>query len=101
MNCSKKEHSLVCKLKWNCYNRLKIQYKYSKASGDAYCSHVFYPFLRSYVHKKFGPRQEKSFHYLHRIEYKEYFLNLIVARGKQFAEPWDDYWFHRYDVAGR
>lgn len=79
--------------------KLKMQYKYPKAFEGSHCYHVFFVFLRSYVHKKFSTRQEKSFHSLHRIEYKEYPLKLRVARGKQLAEPWDDYPFHGYDIA--
>ncbi|CAI2051658.1 Uncharacterised protein [Serratia fonticola] len=79
--------------------KLKQQYKYPEVSSGIRRSWVYYPLLRSWLHKRFSTRQEKSYYWLHLIEYKEYPLRLRAARGKQLADPWDDYPFYGYDVA--
>ncbi|MDR0218330.1 MAG: hypothetical protein LBI71_05515 [Enterobacteriaceae bacterium] len=79
--------------------KLKKQYRYSKVSSGRYRDWVYYPLLRSGTFKHFSTRQEKSYYCLHHIEYKEYHLKMRAARGKQLADPWDDYSSGVYDVA--
>lgn len=79
--------------------KLKQQYKYAVTyPGCRFCG-VYYPLLKNWLHKRFSTRQEKSFFYLHLIEYKEYPIKLRAARGKRLADPWDDYPSDAYDVA--
>ncbi|MEQ5974111.1 hypothetical protein U2J09_22555 [Serratia liquefaciens] len=79
--------------------KLKQQYKYAETSPGCRLSWVYYPLLKNWLYKRFSTRQEKSFFYLHRIEYKEYPIKLRAARGKGLADPWDDYPSDVYDVA--
>lgn len=79
--------------------KLKQQYKHPEVSSVFRRSWVYYPLLRSWLHKCFSTRQEKSYYWLHRIEYKEYPIKLRAARGNRLANPWDDYPSDAYDVA--
>ncbi|AYD45704.1 Uncharacterised protein [Yersinia frederiksenii] len=79
--------------------KLKQQYKYSEEFSGVRRSWVHYPLLRNWLYKRFSTRQEKSHYYLHSIEYKEYPLKLRAARGKQLANPWDDYPSDVYHIA--
>lgn len=58
-----------------------------------------YPHLRSRYFKKFSAYQERSFYFLHLIEYKDYPLKLRVARGSGLPEEWDDHPSSVYNVA--
>lgn len=49
-----------------------------------------YPHLRNVYHKKFSTRQERSFYFIHLIEYKNYPLKLRVARGTGLPDERDD-----------
>ena len=66
--------------------KIKKQYQY-EVSGR-----WKYPRLRSWYLKKFSTKQEKSFYFLHKIEYCEFPLKLRAARGKSLADPWDDHY---------
>ena len=78
--------------------KLKRQYRsYVKAQGD-YLWDV-YSSVRSGTHKYFSTKQEKSYYFLHKVEWREYPIKLRAARGRSLANPWDDYPAHVYDVA--
>ncbi|ERT10910.1 hypothetical protein [Photorhabdus temperata] len=79
--------------------KLKQQYKYSEVFSGIRRDWAYYPLLKSWLHKRFSTRQEKSYYYLHFIVYKGYPLKLRAARGKLLADPWDDYPSDAYDVA--
>jgi len=79
--------------------KLKQQYKHPEIFSGIRHSWIYYPNLRSWLHKRFSTRQEKSYYWLHRIEYKEYSINIRASRGTQLANPWDDYPSDSYDVA--
>ncbi|NRB69620.1 MAG: hypothetical protein HRU48_20000 [Vibrio sp.] len=78
--------------------KLKQQYRSRKKAHRAYLWDV-YPSVRSGTHKHFSTKQEKSYFFLHKVEYSEYPLKLRPARGKSLANPWDDYPAYVYDVA--
>ena len=70
--------------------KLKSQYWQSvKFNSDDYLSRQ-YPHLRSTYFREFSTRQERSFYFLHYIEYKNYFLTIRAARGKNLPDSWDD-----------
>jgi len=71
--------------------KLKPQYRALRVVSFYERHLLTYPQLRNAYYKHFSTRQEKSFFYLHRIEYKAYPLKLRAARGKSLADPWDDY----------
>ena len=71
--------------------KLKLQYLYPEKDAGAGRSWTYYPFMRSFIFKAFSTRQEKSYYWLHRAEYKDYPLKLRAARGKSLLDPWDDY----------
>jgi hypothetical protein len=79
--------------------KLKQQYKYAKTFPGCRSGWVYYPLLKNGLYKRFSTRQEKSYFYLHLIEYKEYPIKLRAARGKRLPDPWDDYPSDVYDVA--
>lgn len=79
--------------------RLKHQYKQSIQSTRHDYFWKIYPNVRSSVFKKFSTHQERSFYFLHRIEYKDYPLKLRVARGTGLPHVWDDLPTYVYDVA--
>ena len=58
-----------------------------------------YPNVRSAYFKKFSNQQERSFYFMHYIEYKDYPLNLRVARGTGLPHVWDDFSADIYKVA--
>lgn len=58
-----------------------------------------YPHLRNVYHKKFSTLQERSFYFLHLIEYKNYPLKLRVARGTGLPDERDDLPAYVYKVA--
>ncbi len=78
--------------------KLKQQYR-SHIKADGYFIWDVYPCIRSGTHKHFSTKQEKSYFFLHEIEYREYPIKLRAARGKSLANPWDDYPAYVYDVA--
>ena len=61
--------------------KLKYQYKQSMQSTRHDYPLIIYPNVRSSIFKKFSTHQERSFYFLHRIEYKSYSLKIRVARG--------------------
>ncbi|MFM6957201.1 hypothetical protein [Acinetobacter sp. TR3] len=75
--------------------KLKSQYKQSVKTYP----HERYPNIKSLYFKKFSTQQEKSFYFMHHIEYKAYPLKLRVARGPRLAEAWDDLPAYVYTVA--
>ena len=48
--------------------------------------------------KAFSTHQERSFYFLHIIEYKDYPLKIRVARGNGLAQAWDDLPTYVYKV---
>ena len=49
--------------------------------------------------KRFSTQQERSFYFMHHIEYKNYPLNIRVARGAGLPYVWDDFPTYVYKVA--
>ena len=78
--------------------KLKQQYR-SHIKADGHFLWDVYPCVRSGTHKHFSTKQEKSYFFLHEVEYREYPIKLRAARGKSLANPWDDYAAHVYEVA--
>ena len=70
--------------------KLKHQYKQSIQSTRHDYLWKVYPNVRSSIFKKFSTQQERSFYFLHRIEYKSYSLKIRVARGAGLPQVWDD-----------
>ncbi|WED21554.1 hypothetical protein L3Q72_13120 [Vibrio sp. JC009] len=70
--------------------KLKQQYRSQVKVHGHYFGDV-YPGVRSGTHKQFSTKQEKSYFFLHEIEYRQYPIKLRAARGKPLADPWDDY----------
>ncbi|WP_240703719.1 hypothetical protein [Vibrio rotiferianus] len=61
--------------------KLKQQYRsHIKANGRIIWD--VFPFVRSGTHKHFSTKQEKSYFFLHEVEYREYPIKLRAARGK-------------------
>lgn len=79
--------------------KLKHQYRQSIQSARHDYFWEIYPNVRSSVFKKFSTHQERSFYFLHSIEYKDYPLRLRVARGTGLPHVWDDFPTYVYDVA--
>jgi hypothetical protein len=80
------------------YKKIKIQFKSAYKEEEEYFfidkifEYIIYPNKKSGYHRKFSTKQEKSFHSLHCIEYKEYGLKLRGRRSSNnLADPWDDY----------
>ncbi len=61
--------------------KLKYQYKQSVHSNPHDYFWQIYPNVRSSMFKEFSTHQERSFYFLHVIEYKNYPLKIRVARG--------------------
>lgn len=61
--------------------KLKHQYRQSIQSTHHDYFWEIYPNVRSSVFKKFSTHQERSFYFLHRIEYRDYPLRLRVEIG--------------------
>ncbi|WZD72046.1 hypothetical protein WAX86_07995 [Photobacterium damselae subsp. damselae] len=78
--------------------KLKQQYRSHVKAQGAYLWDM-YPSVRSGTHKHFSTKQEKSYYFLHKVEFREYPIKLRAARGRSLANPWDDYPAHVYDVA--
>jgi hypothetical protein len=78
--------------------KLKQQYRSHIKANGCIIWHV-YPCVRSGTHKHFSTKQEKSYFFLHEVEYSEYPIKLRAARGKILANPWDDYPAYVFDVA--
>lgn len=79
--------------------KLKHQYKQSiQSTRHDYLWNV-YPNVRSSIFKKFSFQQERSFYFLHRIEYKSYSHKIRVARGTGLPHVWDDFPTCVYKVA--
>ena len=71
--------------------KLKYQYQQSiKAHPQDYFWKK-YPNLRSVYFKKFSTQQERSFYFMHCIEYKDYPLKIRVAGGNGLPYVWDDF----------
>jgi hypothetical protein len=66
--------------------KLKHQYKQSIQSTRHDYLWKVYPNVRSAIFKKFSTQQERSFYFLHRIEYKSYSLKIRVAVLNRFTE---------------
>ena len=81
--------------------KLKPQYKhaYPRYSDDH--RWMVYPYLKSSAFRRFSTKQEKSYYFLHRLEYKDsiYPLKLRAARGKQLISNWDDLPVTAYELA--
>jgi len=79
--------------------KLKYQYKQPINSNlhDYFCQ--IYPSVGSSYFKKFSTYQERSFYFLHDIEYKSYSLKIRVVRGAGLANIWDDFSTYVYKVA--
>jgi len=70
--------------------KLKFQYLQPENTHPNDGIRERYPHLRNVYHKKFSTRQERSFYFLHLIEYKNYPLKLRVARGTGLPDERDD-----------
>lgn len=79
--------------------KLKQHYKHRVEQKHSKYLWNFYPSIRSGIYKRFSTKQEKSFYFMHLVECKGYPVKLRAARGKQLANPWDDYPTHVYAVA--
>jgi len=79
--------------------KLKYQYQTTKKRQRTKYIWVIYPNIRNSVFRHFSTKQEKSFYFLHLIEYQDYPLKLRLARGKGLADPWDDLPTSVYAVA--
>ena len=79
----------------------KLKSHYIQSVSEEHSKYLWrqYPNIRSGFHKYFSIKQEKSFYFMHLIECKGYPVKLRAARGKQLADPWDDYPAHVFDVA--
>lgn len=51
----------------------------------------YYPNIRSGTHKRFSTKQEKSYYFLHEIEYENISFRIRAKRGNALADPWSDY----------
>lgn len=71
--------------------KLKQQYRNHIIRFDGPFLWNVYPCVRSRTFKRFSTKQEKSYFFLHEVEYREYPIKLRAARGKSLANPWDDY----------
>ncbi|PVZ78611.1 hypothetical protein C9426_34330 [Serratia sp. S1B] len=79
--------------------RLKYQYQQSvKVHSDDYFWKC-HPKIRSVFFRKFSTQQERSFYFMHRIEYKDYPIKIRVARGTGLAYIWDDFPTYVYKYA--
>ena len=79
--------------------KLKSQYKQSVHSNPHDYFWQIYPNVRSSMFKEFSTHQERSFYFLHVIEYKNYPLKIRVARGAGLRHVWDDFPSYVYKVA--
>lgn len=79
--------------------KLKSQYQRSVKNYPNDGIRRRYPHLRSRYFKKFSTYQERSFYFIHLIEYKDYPLKIRVARGTGLPEEWDDLPSSVYNVA--
>ena len=79
----------------------KLKQHYKHKVDDKYSQYLWklYPSIRSGVFKHFSTKQEKSVYFIHLVECKGYPVKLRAARGKQLADPWNDYPTYVYDVA--
>lgn len=50
----------------------------------------FFPNLQDKSYRHFSTKQEKSFYFLHRLEYKNYGINLRGKRRKMLISSWED-----------
>ena len=60
--------------------KLKFQYLQPENTHPNDGIRERYPHLRNVYHKKFSTRQERSFYFLHLIEYKNYGNTPIISR---------------------
>ena len=79
--------------------KLKSQYKQSVHSNPHDYFWQIYPNVRSSMFKEFSTHQERSFYFLHVIEYKNYPLKIRVARGAGLPHVWDVFPSYVYKVA--
>lgn len=79
--------------------KLKFQYLQPENTHPNDSIRERYPHLRNVYHKKFSTRQERSFYFMHSIEYKNYPLKLRVARGTGLPDERDDLPAYVYKVA--
>ena len=81
--------------------RLKYQYKKPISQSATRYGYFLksYPYLRSAIFKQFSTRQERSFYFLHQIEYRDYPLKIRIARGTRLPDAWDDLSSSAYTVA--
>jgi hypothetical protein len=77
---------------------LKYQYQNSIKRNPDDCFSKRYPNIKSLYYKAFSTHQERSFYFLHIIEYKDYPLKIRVARGNGLAQAWDDLPTYVYKV---
>ena len=79
--------------------KLKFQYLQSENIHPNDGIRERYPHLRNVYHKKFSTLQERSFYFLHLLEYKNYPLKLSVARGTGLPDERVDLPAYVYKVA--
>ena len=79
--------------------KLKSQYHQSVKKPHPNDYFYIYPNVRSSMFKEFSTHQERSFYFLHVIEYKNYPLKIRVARGAGLPHVWDDFPSYVYKVA--
>ncbi|QCR38171.1 hypothetical protein [Nissabacter sp. SGAir0207] len=79
--------------------KLKDHYKFVKPCRPLGSPYTYFYRLRSLTFKQFSTKQERSYYYLHEIEYREYPLKLRKARGKLLPDNWDDFPTSIYRVA--
>ncbi|GLS88979.1 hypothetical protein GCM10007916_00460 [Psychromonas marina] len=70
--------------------KLKSQYRHYINESNKLYAWVYYPSIRSGMHKHFSTKQEKSYYFLHLIEVKGYPIKLRARRGRALASAWDD-----------
>ncbi|OCF97475.1 hypothetical protein A9G08_00390 [Gilliamella sp. wkB195] len=82
---------------------LKLKKQYINSATIGYFKHgkpiIYYPCIRSYMNKCFSTKQEKSAYYIHMIEYKHFNLKIRACRGRNIANPRDDYTSYVYKMS--
>lgn len=79
----------------------QLKYQYRKVVQENNNDYFWkrYPNIKSYYFRQFSNKQERSFYFLHSIEYKDYLLKIRVARGTGLPHIWDDIPAYVYKVA--
>lgn len=79
--------------------KLKSQYHQPVKTDLHDCFSKCYPDIRSVYFKKFSTQQERSFYFMHSIEYKGYSLKIRGAHGTSLPHVWDDFPTYVYKIA--